>query len=210
MKMIKRLTPLFLMFIAFSCNSAKVKKGNMSHRDLNSMDYTGIFYSFDNEQESTSRAGSNIIKYNNHALDSIFGKDANKFKIRNKIDLEKDLTSDFVEGLISASEEDLNSAVIPKLPFKRILLEKNTKFMLIPYIKPSIKLVESYASQNSILVTEPYSAVRSFELKILILDVAKNNISLYGSKKIRLNKGLSYGQILSNSLNEIFEEFNKE
>jgi hypothetical protein len=207
--MIKRITSVLIILLVFSCQSAKVKKGDISYREVKSMDFSDIFYSFNNDQESSSKAGSNLIKYQNHALDSILLNESNKYKVKNKISLNKDLTPDFINFLISASNNELNSVNLPKIPNSKLLQENNTQFLLIPYVQPYLKLEKSYTSRNTILIREPSYDVKSFELKIFILDVAKNEISFYGSKEIRLNKGLSYGHSLIYGFDEIFKEFKK-
>jgi hypothetical protein len=206
--MIKKVISTLILILIFSCNSAKVKKGEISYRDLNNIDYTEIQYSFESDKQLNSRAGINFIKNNNHTLDSIFLKDSEKFKIRNKIHSEKILNSELISDLIYASENNFNSTNLEKIMIEFQSLQKNKmEFLMIPYIKPSLTLVKSYSNRNTSLITEPHYTVSSFELKIFIIDVEKNNISLYGSKKVKRKKSLSYGENMFHSLNKIIEEF---
>jgi len=207
--MIKKIISILLIYITFSCSSAKVKKGDILYRNLNEMDYTEILYSFKNIKEYNSKTGSNFIKNNNHVLDSIFLKDSEKFQIRNKVHLPKDLTSELIKDLVSELDKSFNSTKLEKFPINiSSILKSDTKFLFIPFIEPSLELNESYSNRNTVLITNPYYTVKSFELKIFIIDVSQNTILFYGSKEAIRDKSLSYGHNMLRSLNEIFKEFN--
>ncbi len=207
--MIKKVFPILLLYIIFSCTTAKVKKGDILYRNLDNIDYTEILYSFKNNKEFNSKTGLNFTKNNNHVLDSIFLEDSEKFKIRNKVHLPKDLTLELIKDLVSELDKSFNSTKLEKFPVDiSSVLKSDTKFLLIPFIKPCLELKESYSNRNTVLITNPYYTVKSFELKIFIIDVSQNTISFYGSKEAIRDKSLGYGHNMLRSLNEIFKEFN--
>ncbi len=207
--MIKKLISLFIVILIVSCKSINVKNYGIEFKDIDNMDYINTTYSSKGDKILESKTELNFMEFYNYSLDSIFITDSEKFKIGNKVLLEKKSNQELIKNLILTSNDNFNNFQIEKFINETPIFKKNnTKFLLVTNVEPSLKLIQSYTGINSFLITEPYYITNSFKLKIFIIDVTTNRIVLYGSDKTRIDKRLSYGKNIVRSFNNIFEEFN--
>ncbi|NJY61444.1 hypothetical protein HC174_01570 [Salinimicrobium sp. CDJ15-81-2] len=183
--------------VVLSCGSGTetVYKSNTgSTENIKNISYFAPVYSFKDHESSTSRKGKYLVVYTNHAADSLFRVESERYRIRKKI---------------LPEDQEVSLKILMELDslFEEVITRESIKDVQIPPVLSSLLNDSSEQYFMGILVTpemyRQHSEFKSITYHLLIMDSVTDRVSFYGRSSKRKRNG--YVERFNKNMEEIYK-----